>query len=127
MSDAYVLVSGNKAEITLPAGVSVTVKAKTNSRSTQTVKVTGDAGTDLTFGGSGETNTVIGQTTLTGQTKVTALFQYGDGGAAKPSSLNSGGPYAIGSYNLLVIVAENGDDSDYNDAILEFGWYTPKA
>jgi len=43
------------------------------------------------------------------------------------TKLNTGGPYLIGSYNLLIIVAENGDDSDYNDAILEFSWTTPKA
>ncbi|MFF2618024.1 hypothetical protein [Kitasatospora sp. NPDC058046] len=26
----------------------------------------------------------------------------------------------------MVLVAENGDDADYNDTILEFSWYTPK-
>jgi len=48
-------------------------------------------------------------------------------GNPRPSSLNSGGPYAIGNYNLLVVVAENGDDSDYTDSIVEFSWYTPRG
>ncbi|MEU2253872.1 fucose-binding lectin II [Nocardia xishanensis] len=37
--------------------------------------------------------------------------------------MKRGGPYAIGSYHLLVLVAENGNDADYNDAIVEFSWY----
>lgn len=43
-----------------------------------------------------------------------------------PSALNSGGPYRVGQYNLMVVVAENGDDVDYDDAVLEFSWYTPR-
>lgn len=31
-----------------------------------------------------------------------------------------GGPYSIGVFNTAIIVAENGDDADYNDTILEF-------
>ncbi|MFB7666428.1 fucose-binding lectin II [Kitasatospora sp. NPDC056138] len=128
MSDAYVLLNGNTAEINLPAGTQVIVKAKSNSRFTQKLAVTSkDGGADYLFTGNGEHNAVIGQATITGVSQLQATFEYGDdGGAFRPSRLNSGGPYEIGSYNLMVIVAENGDDSDYNDAILEFSWYTPK-
>lgn len=128
MPDAYVIIKNNTAEITLPAGVTVNVKAKTNSSSAQTVTVTStDGSVNLQFSGAGERNASAGQSTITGQSQVTATFQYSDSnGVSQPSRLNSGGPYQIGSYNLMVIVAENGDDSDYNDAILEFSWYTPK-
>ncbi|MFD7579031.1 fucose-binding lectin II [Kitasatospora sp. NPDC059817] len=128
MSDAYTFTKGNQAEITLPAGVQITVKAKTNSALLQSVKLTSkDGQLDQQFTGTGEHNTVIGQTTITDVSQLVATFEYGESdGALKPSSLNSGGPYEIGAYNLMVIVAENGDDSDYNDTILEFSWYTPK-
>ncbi|MFE7637640.1 fucose-binding lectin II [Kitasatospora sp. NPDC057518] len=128
MSDAYVLVKGNTAEISLPAGAQVTVKAKTNSSSAQKVRLTNQDGTvGLEFVGAGERNTVIGQETITGQAGLTAVFEFSEGdGVFKPSRLNSGGPYEIGAYNLMVLVAENGDDADYNDTILEFSWYTPK-
>ncbi|KAM0702202.1 hypothetical protein Q7P35_011112 [Cladosporium inversicolor] len=38
----------------------------------------------------------------------------------KPSfKLKSGGPYDIGRVQLLVVVAENGDDADFNDAVVQ--------
>ncbi|WP_181799525.1 fucose-binding lectin II [Kitasatospora acidiphila] len=128
MSDAYVYVNGNKAEISLPAGARITVKAKTNSSLVQKVSVTSkDRAVDYQFTGTGERNTVSGQETFTGPSQLSATFEYSDSaGVFKPSKLNSGGPYDIGSYHLMVIVAENGDDSDYNDAILEFSWHTPR-
>ncbi|MGK4582203.1 fucose-binding lectin II [Kitasatospora sp. HPMI-4] len=128
MSDAYVFVKGNAAEISLPDGATVNVKVKTNSSSPQTVKLTSkDGEVDQVFTGSGERNAVAGQTTITGQRQIFATFEYSAAdGQASPGKLNSGGPYEIGTYNLMVIVGENGDDADYNDAILEFSWHTPK-
>ncbi|WP_188268069.1 MULTISPECIES: hypothetical protein [unclassified Streptomyces] len=38
----------------------------------------------------------------------------------------SGTPYDVGAYHPVVIVGENGDDADCDDAILEFGWRTLK-
>ncbi|MET8544746.1 hypothetical protein ABZW03_29495, partial [Kitasatospora sp. NPDC004799] len=103
MSDAYVFVRGNTAEISLPAAAEITVKAKTNASFAQQVKITSkDGGVDLSFSGSGERNTVIGQSTITGPALLTATFEYAEAdGAFRPSTLNSGGPYAIGAYNLL--------------------------
>ncbi|MFF3005041.1 fucose-binding lectin II [Kitasatospora sp. NPDC057940] len=128
MTDAYTFIKGNQAEIALPAGAQVAVKVKTNSKLLQSVKLTSkDGQVDQLFTGTGERNNIIGQTTLTGVSQLVATFEYGESeGALKPSRLNSGGPYDIGAYNLMVIVAENGDDADYNDTILEFSWYTPK-
>ncbi|MFI1769585.1 hypothetical protein ACH41H_47390 [Streptomyces sp. NPDC020800] len=42
---AFVFVQGNKAEIYLPAGVTVQVKAKANSKTTQKVALTSKDGT----------------------------------------------------------------------------------
>ncbi|MER7585543.1 fucose-binding lectin II [Kitasatospora sp. NPDC097691] len=128
MSDTYVLVNGNKAEIRLPADVEVTVKVKTNSPHTQKVQLTSkDGSVDRSFTGSGERNTVIGDSRITGQDLYFATFEFAPAdGVFMPSRLNSGGPYAIGNYNILVVVAENGDDADYNDTVLEFSWFTPK-
>ncbi|WP_049650879.1 fucose-binding lectin II [Kitasatospora sp. MY 5-36] len=128
MSDAYVFAKGNTAEISLPAGAQVAVKAKTNSSNVQKVQLTSKDGVvDLAFSGTGEGNAPIGQSTVTGPAVLTAAFEFAAAdGDFKPSKLNSGGPYTIGAYNLAVVVAENGDDADYNDTVLEFSWHTPK-
>lgn len=123
---AYLSVRGNEAEVSLPVGTAVHVKVKANSKATQKVRLTGQ-GVDQEFTGGGERNTVIGEMEFTpsGTTPLTAVFEYaGDDGVFKPSSLNRGGPYEIGKYHLMIAVAENGDDSDYNDTILEFSWHT---
>ncbi|KAL7911021.1 hypothetical protein GGI35DRAFT_478411 [Trichoderma velutinum] len=83
---------------------------------------------DLVYSGCGEGNAIIGDTRFQGGDLFFATFEYiqEDGSVFLPSKLNAGGPYDIGTYNLLVVVAENGDDSGYNDLILEITWYTPK-
>ncbi|GAA2837649.1 hypothetical protein GCM10010441_72480 [Kitasatospora paracochleata] len=124
---AYVYVKGNQAEIHLPAGVTVQVKVKSNSQLTQKVTLKDKTGeVDLEFTGTGERNTIIGDKTIIPSQNflLNAVFEYADAdGIFKPSKLNSGGPYDIGNYHLLVAVAENGDDTDYNDTILEFNWH----
>lgn len=126
---AYAIIKGNVCEINFQIGGEITVKAKTNSKFTQRVTLkSADQSVDYVFTGGGERNTVIGQSSFKSTPQVTATFEYAEtAGEWKPSKLNYGGPYAIGSYNMLVIVAENGDDSDYNDSILEFSWYTSKG
>jgi hypothetical protein len=121
-------IKDNVAEISdFPRDTSISVKAKTNSSRIQKITVAGIGTADFVFQGSGERNTIIGQTSFTASSGVTVKFEYLNGdGTVSNSKLNSGGPYQIGAYNLLVFVAENGDDSDFNDAILEFSWYTPR-
>ncbi|MGK3960925.1 fucose-binding lectin II [Sorangium sp. So ce118] len=124
--------NGNTCEITeLPDGVTVTIKVTTNSRHTQKITVTRNDEVLSVFAGSGERNAMTGQSTIvaSSRAKLQAKFEYQTDINAewlKSSQLKSGGPYTIGNYNLLVIVAENGDDSDYNDSIVEFSWITPK-
>ena len=124
--------NGNTCEIDeLPDGVTVTIKVTTNSRHTQKVTVTRNNEVLSVFAGSGERNAMTGQSTIvaSSRAKLQAKFEYQTDINAewlKSRELKSGGPYTIGNYNLLVIVAENGDDSDYNDSIVEFSWITPK-
>ncbi|MFF3788037.1 fucose-binding lectin II [Streptomyces sp. NPDC001933] len=121
----YAFVKENLAEISLPAGLDVHVKVKSNSQVTQLVTVKG-LDEELQFTGAGERNSNLGDTKITTTGNLLhATFEYSNGGGVfTPSKLNAGGPYEIGNYNILVVVAENGDDSDYNDTILEFSWYT---
>ncbi|XXY51802.1 fucose-binding lectin II [Sorangium sp. So ce269] len=124
--------NGNTCEINeLPDGVTVTIRVTTNSRHTQKVTVTRNDEVLSVFAGSGERNAMTGQSTIvaSSRAKLQAKFEYQTDINAewlRSSQLKSGGPYTIGNYNLLVIVAENGDDSDYNDSIVEFSWITPK-
>lgn len=123
--------NGNTCEISeLPDGVTVTVKVTTNSRHTQRITLTRKDEVLCAFVGSGERNAMTGQWTIVANARapLQAKFEYQTDINAewlKSSQLKSGGPYTIGSYNLLVIVAENGDDADYNDSVLEFSWTTP--
>ncbi|MGK3987251.1 fucose-binding lectin II [Sorangium sp. So ce136] len=124
--------NGNTCEIDeLPDGVTVTIRVTTNSRHTQKVTVARDDEVLSVFAGSGERNAMTGQSTIvaSSRAKLRAKFEYQTDINAewlKSSELKSGGPYTIGNYNLLVVVAENGDDGDYNDSIVEFSWITPK-
>jgi hypothetical protein len=123
--------TGNACEIDEPPdGVTVTIKVTTNSRHTQKITVTRNDEVLCVFAGSGERNAMTGQSTIVSNSraKLQAKFEYQTDINAewiKSRQLKSGGPYTIGHYNLMVIVAENGDDGDYNDSILEFSWNTP--
>jgi len=76
----------------------------------------------LSFSGSGE-RTTIGQKDVTvGSSQVQAIFEYQSNGQWAKSKLQSGGPYAVGKYNFIVLASESGDDKDYNDSIMEVSW-----
>ena len=104
----------------------MTVKVKTNSSTEQHVLLNIDS-TETSVEGSGERKTLKSFSLDPSASKMTATFTHGDKSARKPAKgLNSGGPYQIGQYRLMVVVAENGDDSDYNDAILEIKGNVPR-
>ena len=124
---AYVVVSGNVANVvSLPSGTPISIKAKTGSSLTQKITITNSSGEIFSATGSGE-GTTIGQSTITTDSALDVKFEYLKNGQWCNSSLQAGGPYQIGNYNLLPIIAENGDDRDYNDSVVEFSWYTPKG
>jgi hypothetical protein len=125
MNMPNVQVKGNVATISdLSGATPLTVKVKANSSFTQRVSITNGADVNLVFSGSGERNSMLGEAQINSAAPLQAIFEFQMNDSWQASKLNCGGPYAIGSYNLLVIVAENGDDSDYNDSIVEFSWYT---
>lgn len=84
-------------------------------------------GKDTLVSGSGKNNRLI-KFQLHGTTgRIDATFSYGDDKSAlKPAKrLTAGGPWADGPRRNMVFVAENGDDGDNNDAILELRGNVP--
>ena len=51
--------------------------------------------------------------------KLVLTFSYEENGKQKASELKQGGPYTIGRVQAVIIAAENGDDSDFNDALAQ--------
>lgn len=65
-------IKDNVAEISdFPRDTSISVKAKTNSSRIQKITVAGIGTADFVFQGSGERNTIIGQTSFTASSGVT--------------------------------------------------------
>lgn len=123
----YVFIKDNKAEVYISPGVEVKVKAKTNSEKIQKITLKNKNNkVDYVYTGSGEKTNIGDNTIINSDNIFYVSLEYSNDGVFKPSKIKSGGPYEIGNYNLMVIVAENGDDTDYNDSILEFSWYTKK-
>ncbi|KAM4059000.1 hypothetical protein HRG_008126 [Hirsutella rhossiliensis] len=122
----YVNVTGNKAEISFgEKWTGLNLRIKTNSKVVQRVEVkAGEESFEAT--GSGEGNNMILQRKFDSLQKAVATFTYESDGSFKPSKLRSGGPYDIGTYRLLVVVAENGDDADFNDIVFEFSGHGQK-
>jgi hypothetical protein len=51
------------------------------------------------------------------------MLEYDSGdGSWVGSQTNTGGPYMIGSSGFAIVVSENGDDSDFNDIVVQFSW-----
>ncbi|OAA34127.1 Calcium-mediated lectin [Metarhizium rileyi] len=127
-NNTSVQTTGNVAEINLGGDwASQSLKLKTNSKFVQNVRIKVDD-QEFEASGSGEGNNLIFQRKLDAPCKnISATFEYQtENGEKRQSKLNSGGPYDIGSYKLLVVVAENGDDADYNDAVFEISGYSKR-
>lgn len=122
MADAYITIKGNEAEINLPADTKVSVRVRVNSSNFQTVELH-MAERGFQCGGSGE-NQLIQQIEIEGETKLFAKFRHSKGGSQRSSTLHSEGPTALGNYNLMLLSAEDGDDADNNDAVMEFSWFS---
>ena len=104
--------------------VNGTFTATTNSGQLQRAVIADSAGNQLwTAQGSG-TRVQIGSGALSAQTGLTVTLSWSaDNGVTwQTSDLNNGGPYAIGRLRMFTVVGENGDDTDYNDLILQFTW-----
>jgi hypothetical protein len=116
------LITDNIADISIQASKPVTVSVTTNSPTTQTVTFIRGGQTIYCFSGAGERN-LIGSAQMNDSSRFQAKFEFQPkGGALSKSALRTGGPYSIGSTNFLIVVAENGDDADYNDVVVQFSW-----
>ncbi|MFI5776353.1 fucose-binding lectin II [Nocardia sp. NPDC051570] len=115
--------SGSVA-VNLPtsSSASSTVTATSNAAATQRVTISDNNGNQLDqFVGSGQ-RSQIGAAQLSGNAFQVLLEYSTDGTTWNTSATRVGGPYVIGSSGFAIVVGENGDDSDYNDAVLQFAW-----
>ncbi len=120
---ASVIVNGNGALVDLTTESSIRLTVTSNSQNTQKVTVKGGGNVDFQFSGSGERN-VLGQTAFTTNSPMLVNFQWSPPRVEsyRDSVVRSGGPYSIGKSNFVILVAENGDDNDFNDTVVQFSW-----
>jgi hypothetical protein len=117
--------------VALPPGTSVYITAFTNAAYLQKATITPPAGPAVVWQGAGEGNRQIGQqiiTTAAGSQNqnYTVAVQYStnNGASWQDSSLLPGGA-TLGTMNLSVVLSEDHADRDFNDAVVQFMWWTP--
>ncbi|WP_375494507.1 fucose-binding lectin II [uncultured Nostoc sp.] len=109
------------AKIGLPNNVSVSGTITAHSSFTQKVTLFTDSQELYVFEGRGE-RVLIGSLQNQFDSPFQVKVEHQEGDKWLGSSLRTGGPYSIGSSNFLIVVAESGDDSDYNDIVVQFSW-----
>lgn len=111
----------------LPLGAA-TVDVKTNSSFNHKVTITRKAGPTIEVTGTGERAFLLRSTILSGSglDELTIVVETEKDGGWVRSQLRSGGPYEIGTLSMLVVVAEAGDDNDFNDVIVTLNWRLPR-
>jgi hypothetical protein len=116
---ATITVSKNVATVSFPSGwaTNMVIEVISNSSFEQQVELDMDGSTKENITGTGEKNSVETVKIPDGTKKLMAKFTHGSD--KKPSELQYGGPFDIGVMKLLMITAENGDDEDFNDVVLQ--------
>lgn len=107
---------------------SATLDVKTNSTFNQKVTITRKAGPAIELTGTGERTALLKTESLTGSglDELTFVVETEKDGGWVRSTLRMGGPYEIGTLNMFVVVAETGDDSDFNDVVINLNWRQPR-
>jgi hypothetical protein len=125
--------SSNTTPVYLPHETWVNIHAFTNAAFEQHVIIEPEVGATINFTGSGEHDNPIGQTGLqTPQTSEqpagfrmsVSVESFADGkwsASAVAQSQLCRGWY----YNLIMVVSEDYQDNDWNDAVVLFAWWTP--
>ena len=115
-----VSISGNEATVNFADdGKAKRYTFTSNSGFRQIISTKVDDGTATEVQGAGE-KAWNADVTLPHETKkVVFAFSVETGGKKQASRLNVGGPYEIGPMQIAIIVAENGDDADFNDAVVQ--------
>lgn len=123
------------ATVYLPLNTWVHVQACTNAGFNQRVTITQENGTITTLIGTGEHDTPMpnGNFGLTTPNqsgsplgyRVTVMIESSNsGGQYQPSQVFSGS-CGVMYYSLLMVVSEDYVDQDWNDAVVQFTWWTP--
>lgn len=117
-----VSVSGNQATITFApdSGKYKTYTIASHSSRQQIVSLKVDSESPKEHQITGEGHKTAAAPLPQGTKNVVLTFAFDKEGQKVASQLTSGGPYDIGKLQLVVVVAENGDDADYNDAVVQF-------
>jgi hypothetical protein len=117
-----VSVNGNTATISFAPGTGLFKQFTLSSHTTKsqqvvTVNVDGQSEKEYRLKGEqSQLDTVpIPPTTRT----LAFTFSYEADGASKTSKVRSGGPFALGDLQSIMLAVENGDDVDYNDVLVQ--------
>ncbi|KAK5989666.1 hypothetical protein PT974_07921 [Cladobotryum mycophilum] len=94
-----------------------------NSSKVQFVRITINGKPQQELSGAGEHRELANFRLDEAITSAEPEFTYG--GNRSLSRLQFGGPYSVGRQNILIVTAENGDDSDYDDTVAQFTTQKP--
>ena len=115
-------VSGNEATIVFATaeGLNKQYTITSNSSRKQIISAKVDDGSatehQITGGGTKNQAVVLPKSAK----KVVLTLSYESDCKKNPSELKTGGPYFFGLVQIAAVTAENGDDTDYNDAVVQF-------
>ena len=123
------------ATVYLPLNTWIHVQACTNAAFTQRVTITKEDGTTTVLTGSGEHDaplpngnygfTTPGHAASPLGYRVTVEIESSNrGGSYEPSQVMSGS-CGVMYYSLMMVVSEDYVDNDWNDAVVQFTWWTP--
>jgi hypothetical protein len=118
----------NSVTLYLPPGTDVIFKGFANSVNLQRITITPPSGSPIVFTGLGEENALIGKehfTTPPGEEEVAITVNIenslNDGQTWQPSDVYSDACY-MQAYHLAIIVSEDLQDEDFNDAVCFVSW-----
>ena len=128
---------GNIATIYLPLNTYAMVRCVTNAAFRQQITITPETGSPTVVTGSGEHDAPVPNGTFAIQTpgsstnplgyKVTVAVQSDNGSGGWTPSQVSQGSCSVMYYNLAMVVSEDYVDNDWNDAVVQFTWWTPPS
>lgn len=114
-------VSGNEATVILADAEELnkqyTITSNSSRKQIISVKVDSGSATEHQITGEGTKNEAV--VLPKSAKKVVFTLSYESDGKKKPSEVKAGGPYFIGLLQVAAIASENGDDVDFNDAVVQ--------
>ena len=124
------------ANVYLPLNTYVNVRAFTNAAFLQQVTIAQESGDKTVLTGSGEHDTPMPDDAFAIQTPgssndpagylVSVAVDSRQSGSWQPSRVISG-MVSVMYYNCALVVSEDFQDADWNDAVVQFSWWSPPA